>query len=78
MGNKGDGGCADVCRQCVGGEEMAHCAQVKDCPSLDGLGIGGDCFEEHCHCKSIAVGGGWEAAIINNVVIRFTATDTCP
>jgi hypothetical protein len=73
-----DGGCADVCRRCVGGEEMAHCAQVKDYPSLDGLSVGGDCFEEHCRCKSIVVGGGGEAAIKNNVIVRFTATDTRP
>ncbi len=57
---------------------MACCARVKDCPSLDGLGIDGDCLEEHCRCKSIVVGGGRGAAIKNNIVVRFTATDTCP
>jgi hypothetical protein len=57
---------------------MACCTQVKDCPSLDGLDVGGDCFEEHSHCKSIVLGGGRKAAIKNNVVIRCTATDTCP
>jgi hypothetical protein len=45
---------------------------------LDGLGVGGDCFEEHSCCKSIVVGGGREAGIKNNVVVRFTATDTRP
>ncbi len=57
---------------------MARYARVKDCPLLDGLGIGGDYFEEHRHCKSIVVSGGWEAAIKNNLVVRFTATDTRP
>ncbi len=57
---------------------MACCAQVEDCSSLDDLGIGGDCFEEHRCCKSIVVCGGREAAIKNNVVVRFTATDTRP
>ncbi len=57
---------------------MARCARVKDCSLLDGLGIGGDCLEDHRHCKSIVVGGGREAAIKKNLVVRFTATDTCP
>jgi hypothetical protein len=73
VGNKGDSGCADVCCRCISGEEIAHCAQVKYCPLLDGLGVGGDCLEEHHRCKRIVVGGGWEAAIKNNVVVRFTA-----
>ncbi len=46
--------------------------------SLDGYGVGGDYFEEHLCCKSIVVSGGWEAAIKNNVVVRFTAIDTRP
>ncbi len=57
---------------------MACCARVKDCQLLDGLGVGGDCLEEHCHCKSIVMGGGREAAIKNNVIVRFIATDTRP
>jgi hypothetical protein len=57
---------------------MTCCARVEDCSSLDGLSIGGDCFEEHHRCKSIVVDGGWEAAIKNNVIVRFTATDTRP
>ena len=57
---------------------MARCARVEDCPSLDGLGVGGDCLEEHRCCKSIVMGGGREAVVKSNIVVRFTATDTRP
>ncbi len=57
---------------------MARCARVKDCSSLDGLGISGDCLESTAAAKALVVAGGREAAIKNNIVVRFTATDTRP